>query len=134
MVRLALWGLVLAMFVANGAFDVSVAHVAYRCAEKVAGQDKWGNPTYYPPGRSSSVLVPRLREHSTLPTIARYVFESRYVLTALPLLVILYFLWTRDRVGEGPLALAIALSAFALAAKVHLWETLWRATDVYAAF
>jgi len=134
MLRLSLWGFVLAMFVANSAFDIGAAHVAYRFTEKVASQDKWGDPTYYPWERSSGESVRRLKAHPVLLRLARRVFDARYALSALPLLVLLYFTWTRTRLTDAHLGLAIALGAFALAAKVHFWEMLLPVTDVYTAY
>jgi len=130
--RLALWSMVLAMFVANGAFDIGIAHVAYRLAEKAAGQNKWGDSTFYPWEGSFGASIHHPNER--LPVIARHILEARYALTALPLLLILYFTWTCVRVSEAQLGLAVSLGAFSLAAKVHCWEMLRRVTDLYTSF
>jgi hypothetical protein len=121
--------MVLAMFVANGIFDVRVAHVAYRLVEKEAARDKLGDPTFFPQGVASQAFIPTVRDG--LPKVARTIFEGRYVLTALPLLLILYFMWTRPCVTNAQLGLAIVLGAFAMAAKIHCWEMLCWLTDFY---
>jgi len=124
--------MVLAMFLANAVFDIAVAHVAYRMAEKVAGQHQWGDPTFYPWAWPTDVLFRPLGDYGAM--LARRVLEWRYGLTALPLLVILYFTWTRERAGEAQLGLAVSLSAFALAAKIECWEMLSRLADVWTRY
>jgi len=133
MVRFVLWGFVFAMFLANGVFDIFTARVACRLADKLDAENRWGNPTYRwePP---TSFVGRGLSEFRFLPAIARRVFEARYALTALPLLFLLYFVWTRPRVDEAHLAAAMTLGTFALVLKVLLWETVVPLTDLCTAF
>ena len=128
--RSILWAMILAMFVANSVFDVTTARVGYRFAKKVAEQE-WHDPTFYPPVKP---LYSVLEQLFPLAAIARYVFEARYALTALPLLMLLYLIWTRPQVSELDLAGVVALATITLVAKAYLLEILLQITDISTGF
>ena len=132
-IRYVLWILVLAMVGGNIAFDLTAAPLVRRLADKAEGQRAWGNPTSAPLGHPLRAPLRRVDERVALGGIARHVFSARFALTALPLLVVLYFA-SKGQLRDSHLGLAMALGGFVLAVKAMLWESLWLIADVYTAF
>ena len=133
-IRLILWLLLATMLLANAAFDFAAAPVAYRLAEKATRQAKWPDSTYFPPQHPLRAPLRHLDEHFPLTATARHVLAASGALTILPLLIILGFAWTQRRVEDLDVALAISIGAFALFAKVALWEVAWLLADVHTVF
>jgi len=133
-VRHVLWLLLATMLAANAAFDLEAAPVAYRLARKAAVQARWPDSTYCPPHLPLHAFFRRLNEHLPLAATAQHVLAASGALTLLPLLLLVGFAWTQRRVEDLDVALAISTGAFALFAKVALWEVASLLADVYTVF
>ncbi|MCX8037073.1 MAG: hypothetical protein N3D11_08530 [Candidatus Sumerlaeia bacterium] len=132
--RPVLWMMLLAMVAANLAFDLWAAPVARRLADKLEGQSAWRQSIYYPPYHPLIPTLTRINQRVPLARVAKTVMAGRFALTALPLLVVLYFRWTRPDVRNTDLAAGVVVGAFALFAKTFLWQVVWLIADVHTRF
>ncbi len=129
--RALIWGLLIVMLGTHVWFDLWIAPVAIRLADKAIMEQRFGNPTHTLPDQPIHREAFRMIQMLHLAWIALGVFVLRFALTALPILLIV-FRASGKRLRESHLTGALILGCYLALLKVFLWGAVWYVADLFA--